>query len=40
MLDQRKASDLNSLSWWGGRGIAINIEDRFDLNSDSQNGLS
>jgi hypothetical protein len=40
MLDQRKSSGLNSVSWWGGRSIVINIEDRFDLNGGSQNGLS
>jgi hypothetical protein len=36
MLDQRKSSGLNSVSWWGGRGIVIKIEDRFALNSGSQ----
>ncbi len=40
MLDKRKTSGLNSASWWGGRGIAIKIEDRFDLGNGPQNGQS
>lgn len=40
MLDQRKTSGLNSVSWWGGRGVTIKIEDRFDLSIGSQNNQS
>ena len=38
MLDQRKTSGLNNVSWWGGRGIAIKIEDRFDPGNGPQSG--
>jgi len=37
MLDQRKISGLNAVSWWGGRGVVIKIEDLFDLASGPQN---
>ncbi len=37
MLAQRKQAGLNQVSWWGGRGISIKIEDRFKLESGSQN---
>ena len=40
MLDQRKSTGLLSLSLWGGRGIVVKIEDRFDLNSGPQNDQS
>jgi len=37
MLEQRKSSGLNSVSWWGGRGVVIEIEDRFKLGNGLQN---
>jgi hypothetical protein len=33
MLQKRKAAGLNHVSWWGGRGVKINVEDRFNLAS-------
>lgn len=36
ILERRSISGLNRVSWWGNRGIRINIEDRFNLNIGSQ----
>jgi hypothetical protein len=31
MLKQRKKIGLNRVSWWGNRGIQIEIKDQFDF---------
>jgi len=36
MLEGRKECGLNKVSWWGGRGVLINIEDRFRSQNGSQ----
>jgi len=33
MLQKRKEAGLNQVSWWGGRGVQIKVEDRFNLGS-------
>jgi hypothetical protein len=38
MLEKRSESGLNKVSWWGGRGIKIQIEDRFQFESGPENG--
>ena len=32
MLERRREADLNQVSWWGGRGIRIQIEDRYKFD--------
>ena len=31
MLKQRKTIGLNRVSWWGNRGVQIEIKDQFDF---------
>ena len=31
VLKRRKAAGLNRVSWWGGRGVQVRVEDRFQL---------
>ena len=31
MLERRKDANLNKVSWWGGRGVKVQIEDRYKL---------
>jgi len=40
MLEKRRLAGLNKVSWWGERGIVINIEDRFELGNGPQNTKS
>jgi hypothetical protein len=35
VLQKRTAAGLNQVSWWGGRGVQIKVEDRFDLGRPS-----
>ncbi len=38
MLERRRKAGLNRVSWWGGRGVRIRIEDRYDFTSGLENG--
>lgn len=38
MLEKRSEAGLNKVSWWGGRGIKIQIKDRFQFESGPENG--
>ncbi len=38
MLEKRSESGLNKVSWWGGRGVKIRIEDRFQFESGTEIG--
>jgi hypothetical protein len=33
VMEDRKKMNLNTVAWWGGKGIAIKIEDRFNFKS-------
>lgn len=33
MLQRRKSVGLNTVPWWGGRGVSVRIEDRFQLGN-------
>jgi len=37
MLEKRRESGLNTVSWWGGRGVQIRIEDRYQFESGPEN---
>jgi hypothetical protein len=37
LLERRKKAGLNTVSWWGGRGLHIEIEDRYHFDTGSQN---
>jgi len=36
MFNRRKAANLNRVSWWGERGVAIKVEDRFSFANGSE----
>ncbi len=38
MLARRHEAGLNRVSWWGGRGVRIRIEDRYGFASGPENG--
>ncbi len=40
MLEQRREAELNQVSWWGGRGVRIRIEDRYGFVSGPGNDQS
>ena len=33
LLQRRKSAGLNQVSWWGGRGVSIRTEDRYQLDT-------
>jgi hypothetical protein len=37
MLERRREAGLNRVSWWGGRGVSIRIEDRYGFVSGLDN---
>jgi len=38
MFEKREATNLNHVSWWGGRGVKIEIEDRFSFANGPEIG--
>jgi len=38
MLERRREAGLNRVSWWGGRGVRIRIEDHYEFASGPDNG--
>ena len=37
MLERRREAGLNRVSWWGGRGVRIRIEDRYGFVNGPEN---
>ncbi len=37
MLERRREAELNRVSWWGGRGVSIRIENRYGFESGLDN---
>lgn len=37
MLERRREAGLNRVSWWGGRGVSISIEDRYAFEGGLDN---
>ena len=35
MFKQRKDIGLNRVSWWGNRGVQVEVKDQFDFESQA-----